>query len=113
MSRADAHWEHGEHVLALQANARSTDVGDVIVSPEGVAHEIRATADGLIFQPIDFPPLREQSALFAEWRADYAAAAARDRPEQLRELLGVTNPQPEPVSPAIDNSRDLDGGIER
>lgn len=37
-SRADAHWQGNDGVTALVRDAHSTDVGDVIVSPEGVAH---------------------------------------------------------------------------
>jgi hypothetical protein len=113
LSRKDEHWENGEHVVALQSDARSTDIGDVIVSPEGVAYEIRATTHGLVFEPIDFPPYREQMALFSEWRADYVAAAERDLPERFRELLGVPRPQPEPPRSANDNHQDRDSGIER
>ena len=79
ISRKDAHWQDGDRVTALVTDGRSTDIGDVIVCPEGVAYEIEATHHGLVFQPIDFPPLREQAAIFAEWTQDYTAAAERDQ----------------------------------
>jgi hypothetical protein len=111
MNRTDGHWEKGEHVLALQPDARSTTIGDVIVNPEGVAYEIRATTHGLVFDPIDFPPHREQMALFAEWTQDYAAAKARDGRASLGAILsGESIPSPQPT---IDKQQDREGGIER
>ena len=114
MNSVDAHWQDGDRVTALVPDARSTDAGDVIVSPEGVAYEIKVTPHlGLVFDPIDFPPYRELMALYAEWRADQAAATARDLREQYREFLGAASTQQEPSRAANDNDQDRDGGIER
>jgi len=113
ISRTDAHWANNDRVLTLQPDARSTDIGDVIVSPDGLAYEIRATTHGLVFEPINFPPCREQMALFAEWTEDYAAAAVRDLREQFREIIGGTSAQTEPSRSANDNHKKRDSGIER
>ncbi|QJW98494.1 hypothetical protein [Frigoriglobus tundricola] len=111
MNRTDAHWQDGEYVTALVPDARSTNIGDVIVNPEGVAYQIETTAQGLVFNPIDFPSNREQQALFAEWTQDYASARERDVRELFRTNGGGPKPQPEPSRSANDNDRD--GGIER
>jgi hypothetical protein len=113
MSRTDGHWENGDHVLALRPDARSTTFGDVIVNPEGVAYEVRATAHGVVFDPIDFPPYREQQALFAEWTQDYALARERLVAELFGPTIGAEALLPEPSRPANDNLKDRDDGIER
>jgi hypothetical protein len=113
MHRTDAQWQDGEHVLALRPDARSTNIGDVIVNPEGVAYEIKTTTDGLVFDPIDFQPQREQASMFAEWTQDYAAAKERDLRERFWEIVRAPRPQPEPARPVNDNHKDRDGGIER
>jgi len=111
MNRVDAHWQDGESVTALVPDARATDIGDVIVSPEGVAYKIRGTNHGLVFDAIDFPPYREQMALFAEWTKDYAAARERDSKAAFGAILSGTGI---PASqPTIGNQHDRESEIER
>jgi hypothetical protein len=111
MNRVDAHWQEGERVTALVPDARSTDIGDVIVSPEGVGYEIKATNHGPVFDAIDFPPHREQMALFAEWTKDSAAARERDGKAAFGAILGGTGI---PASQStIGNQHDREDGIER
>jgi hypothetical protein len=111
MSRRDAHWQEGEYVTALVPDARSTNIGDVIVSPEGVAYEIKTTNHGLVFDAIDFPPHREQMALFAEWTKDYAATRERDGKAAFGAILsGTSIPAPQSTS---GNQRDREGELER
>ncbi len=106
MNRTDAPWSDNEQVIALLPNARSTDLGDVIVNPEGEAYQIQNTRLGLIFKMIDFPQHREAKALFAEWEADYAAAKMRD----AQALFGdAPIRSTEPTHAAIDNSKDRGG----
>jgi hypothetical protein len=109
MHRVDARWQDGDHVLSGLPNTRSTTIGDVIVNPNGIAYEIATTTFGFVFDPIDFPPHREQQALFAEWRQDYAAARERDGIAALTAVLN--DPPREP--PANDNQIDRDSGRER
>jgi hypothetical protein len=111
MNRTDAQWQEGEHVTALRPDTRSTTIGDVIVSPEGAAYEIRVTTHGLVFDPVDFPPYREQMALFAEWSKDYAAARERDGKAAFTAILSGTDlPASQPTS---GNQNDREGVIER
>ncbi|VTR93425.1 unnamed protein product [Gemmata massiliana] len=111
MSRTDGHWQDGERVTALVPDARSTNIGDVIVSPEGVAHELTATDHGPACVPIDFPPHREQRALFAEWAADYAAARERDGRTTLEALRSVAADRRDQST--NDKQQNREDGIER
>ncbi|QJW94197.1 hypothetical protein [Frigoriglobus tundricola] len=59
----------------------------------------------------DFPPLREQQALFGEWTQDYAEAKDRDGKAAFGAILnGVSAPSPQS---GIDNQRDREDGIGR
>jgi hypothetical protein len=106
MNRKDAPWSDNEQVTALLQNARSTDLGDVIVDPEGVAYQVQNTQHGLVFRPIDFPQHREQRALLAEWEADYVAARERD----IKALFGAAPIRAsEPSQAANENAKDRGG----
>ena len=110
INRTDAPWAENEHVVALLPNARSTDFGDVVVNSEGVAYQVQKTRHGLVFAMVDFPPQREQKALFAEWELDYAAARSRDRKVAFGQSLGGS---PEPRQAVNDKQKIRDGGRER
>lgn len=103
INRKDASWSDNVQVTAFLPDARSTEVGDVIVNPEGVAYQVQTTHDGLVFQVIDFPQSRDQKALLAEWKADYLAARERD-------LAEVSQRSPEVSWAANDNEKDQDRG---
>lgn len=112
MDRIDAPWTDGEFVRALVPDPRSTTIGDVIVNPEGVAHEITAADGGLAFSPIDFPPYQEQKALFAEWTEDYALAKEGDARERFWDAIRNPKPPPDTDRQVNDNHPSREGGIE-
>lgn len=105
MSRVDAHWRENAGVTALVGDARSTDIGDVIVDA-GRAHCLSATDLGPAFAPLgDFPPAREHSVAQVGRTAD---PGPRDRP--LRDTLGASDG---PSPPANGHRKDHDRGSER
>ena len=110
ISRVDAHWRENDGVTALARDARSTDVGDVIVSPEGRAYRIAATDLGPTFVPLDdFPPYREYTTARAA-RATDSAAGRPDLDGPFRDFFAA---RAGPPGPANDNDRDHEGGLER
>ena len=110
VSRVDAHWQGNDGVTALVRDARSTDVGDVIVSPEGIAHQIAVTDSGVAFVPIDFPPSREYPVVLAAAASDQTRPRQSDSAAPLRDIFAA---RAGPSPPANDNHPDREPGYER
>lgn len=107
MNREPAEWMHWDsNEGKVPDDARRTQTGDVIVSPDGGAFKLVETTYGFTFAQVDFGQLRREVALFAEWRQDYAAAKERDGRVTFGEILHGPGKVPVPEPPEKEKERE-------